>query len=77
MLAVSSSRPGLKSVVPNVASRALAAMPGAQRDAVDQRREAVIDERERVRVPLADHGEDIPVAHTAEVLDASIRGRPL
>ena len=26
---------------------------------------------------LADRGQDIAVAHTAEVLDASIRGRPL
>ena len=26
---------------------------------------------------LAGRGEDIAVAHTAEVLDASIRGRPL
>ena len=61
MLAVPSSRPGLNSVVPNVASRALAAMPGAQRDAVDQRREAVIDERERVRVPVAEGTRDIVI----------------
>jgi hypothetical protein len=26
---------------------------------------------------LAERGQDIAVAHTAEVLDASIRGRPL
>jgi hypothetical protein len=31
----------------------------------------------QIALALAERGQDIAVAHTAEVLDASIRGRPL
>ena len=31
----------------------------------------------QIAFALAERGQDIAVAHTAEVLDASIRGRPL